>query len=145
MSQISFLSDQYKQLAATSDKINNSVIALKKRNLLKEDNAKYPHLKISKDEINEASSTLIPFLENVSNALNGNIEESDFLPTLIFEDYKNRLSSNQYLEEDIKELIEKLKSDSEMESKNILILDDLLSVLDIERSALFRKLRTARG
>jgi hypothetical protein len=145
MSQISFLSDQYEQLASTSDKINNSVIALKKGSLLKENNSKYSHLKISKDEINEASNILIPFLENVSNALNGNILESDFLPTLIFEDYKNRLSSNQYMEEDIKELIENLKSDGKIESKSISILDDLLSVLDTERSALFRKLRTARG
>ena len=145
MSQISFLSDQYKQIASTSDKINNSVITLKKQNLINEGNADHPLLKVSDDELEEAYSVLLPFLESIDSALTGNIQESTFLPSLVFEDYKTRLSSNQFLKDDIKELIERLKAKQDLEAGNIIILDELLSVLDIERSALFRKLRKARG
>lgn len=145
MSQISFLSDQYKQMASTSDKINNSVIALKKQSLIKEGQSQYPKLKVSKEELEEACNVLIPFLENVNNAITGNIQESTFLPSLVFEDYKNRLSSNQFLKDDIEELVERLKSGQDVESKNILMLDELLTIIDIERSKLFRKLRKARG
>jgi len=145
MSQISFLSDQYKQIASTSDKINNSVIVLKKQSLIKKEHSQYPKLKISKAELEEAYSILIPFLENVNNALIGNIQESTFLPSLVFEDYKNRLSSNQFLKDDIEELITRLKAAQDVESKNIAMLDELLTILDIERSTLFRKLRKARG
>jgi hypothetical protein len=143
MSQISFLADQYEQMALTSDKINNSVIALKKRSLIKEGH--YPKLTVSKEELEEAFKVLIPFLENVNSALTGTIQESSFLPSLVFEDYKHRLSSNQFLKDDIEELIERLKSDRDIDSKSILMLDELLTILDIERSTLFRRLRKARG
>lgn len=145
MSQISFLSDQYKQLASTSDKINNSVIALKKESLIKEGHSKYPKLKVSKEELEEAYRVLIPFLENVRNAITGDVQESTFLPSLVFEDYKNRLSSNQFLKDDIESLIGRLKSGEGLESRDIAMLDELLTILDIERSTLFRKLRKARG
>lgn len=132
-------------MASTSDKINNSVIALKKQSLIKEGQSQYPKLKVSKEELEEARNVLIPFLENVNNAITGNIQESTFLPSLVFEDYKNRLSSNQFLKDDIEELVERLKSGQDVESKNILMLDELLTIIDIERSKLFRKLRKARG
>lgn len=144
MSQISLLSDQYEQLASASDKVNNSVITLKKLDLLKEGSS-HPGLTVSKEEEKESSSILIPFLQSISDAIGGQTNESNFLPSQIFEDYKQRLSTNQFLQEDINELIELLKSEKVIESRSIAVLDELLAILDIERSTLFRKLRKARG
>jgi len=146
MSQIGVLLDQYKRLVTTSDNINNSIVVLKKRSLLKEpDKSKYPNLRITQQEIEAASELLINFLENVSKVVRGDARESEFLPSLVFEDYKKKISTNQFLEEDLKELISKLKIGEDIESNSISVLDELLSVLDIERRALFRKLRAARG
>jgi hypothetical protein len=145
MSQISFLSDQYKQIASTSDKINNSVITLKKKHLIDERLEDYLLLKVSDEDLQKAYHILLPFLESVDNAITGNIQESSFLPLLIFEDYKTKLSSNQYLKDDIKELIERIRSKHQLETRNINTLDEMLGFLDTERSTLFRKLRKARG
>lgn len=143
MSQISLLSDQYEQLASASDKINNSVITLKKLDLIKEGHT--PGLTVSAEEREESCRILIPFLENIRDAMSGEIRESDFFSSLIFGDYKQLLSSNQFLHEDIIELIKRLKSDQDIDSTGISVLDNLLAILDVERSNLFRKLRKARG
>jgi hypothetical protein len=146
MSQMSVLLDQYKRLVTTSDNINNSIVALKKRNLLKgQDKSKYPNLCITQQEVEVASELLINFLENVSKLIQADAQESEFLPSLVFEDYKKRISTKQLLEEDLKELISKLKTGEDIGSNSISVLDELLSVLDIERRALFQKLRAARA
>lgn len=146
MSQMSILLDQYKRLVTTSDNVNNSIIALKKRSLLKgRGKSKYPNLRITQQEVEVASELLTNFLENVSKLIQADAQESEFLPSLVFEDYKKRISTNQFLDEDLKELISKLKRGEDVGSNGISVLDELLSVLDIERRALFRKLRTARG
>ena len=71
--------------------------------------------------------------------------ESDFIPTVILGDYKHRLSGNPYLKEELKKLIDLLTHNQPVTEDNIVVLDNILSILDNERSTLFRKLRTARG
>ena len=147
MSDISVLSNQYDQLVATSEKVNNSVVAFRKKSLLNdtESRTKYPKLSVSLDELAAAKAILLLFLENIQKLLEDGHMESDFIPTIILEDYKHRLSANPYLKEDLKKLIEVLKQNQLVAEDNIVVLDNILSVLDNERSALFRKLRTARG
>lgn len=146
MSYISVLSDQYEKLASTSDRVNNSVIILKKYNLSQGGSAKrYPRMSVASSDVSTASQLLLSFLQNVVLLLDNNSQDSDFIPSLIVEDYISRLSSNQFMKEDLEELINKLKNSASLDEKNIVILDSILSVLDTERSELFRKLRTARG
>jgi hypothetical protein len=147
MSDISVIDNQYKKLVDTSDKINNSVITLKKQNLLfdKKAGETYPQLKVSTDEVSKARTTLLSFLGSLQMIVQGTTQESEFIPPLILEDYKRKLVRNQFLQEDVKDIIGKLSSNQPIESKYITVLDDILSILDIERSTLFRKLRTARG
>ncbi len=147
MSDISVLSNQYERLVDTSEKINNSVIALKKRSILedKNTNAKYPRLSVTVDEVSNAKNILLSFLMNINKIVQGETQESEYIPSLILEDYKNRLASNQYLEEDVNEIVTKLNNNEQIETRHMTVLDEILSILDIERSNLFRKLRTARG
>jgi hypothetical protein len=147
MSDISVLSTQYEQLVTTSDKVNNSVIVLKKNNMLSSTNVhqKYPKLSVSETEVNSAKSILISFLENVIKIIKGDTHESKYIPSMILDDYKDRLSKNPYLKEDIDELLRNIDNLKQLDQKHLTVLDEILSVLDIERSALFRKLRTARG
>ncbi|CAN5378425.1 hypothetical protein BH11BAC3_BH11BAC3_01960 [soil metagenome] len=147
MSDISVLSNQYDKLVSTSEKVNNSVIAFKKKSILNDDanKTKYPKLKITAEELNMAKSILVLFLENIQKLLEDEYMESDFIPVTVLEDYKQRLSVNPYLKEDLKKLLELLKQNQPVGEENITVLDSILLILDNERSSLFKKLRTARG
>lgn len=147
MSDISVLSNQYDKLVSTSEKVNNSVIAFKKKSILNDDanKAKYPKLKITAEELDMAKSILVLFLENIQSLLEDDYMESDFIPVTVLEDYKQRLSVNPYLKEDLKKLLELLKQNQPVGEENITVLDTILLILDNERSSLFKKLRTARG
>lgn len=147
MSDISVLSNQYDKLVSTSEKVNNSVIAFKKKSILTDDanKAKYPRLKITSEELDIAKSILVLFLENIQKLLEDDYMESDFIPATVLEDYKLRLSANPYLKEDLKKLLELLKQNKPIGEENITVLDNILLILDNERSSLFKKLRTARG
>ncbi len=147
MSEISVLSNQYNKLVETSDKVNNSVIVYKKKKLLNEPSnlKKYPKLFISSDDSELAKSTLLSFLTNLKQILEEDRKESDFIPSIVLEDYKKKLDANQYLKEDIESLITFIDKDQIISEENISILDGIMSVLDNERNILFRKLRTARG
>jgi hypothetical protein len=147
MSDISVLSNQYDKLVSTSEKVNNSVIAFKKKSILNDDanKIKYPKLKITAEELDMAKSILVLFLENIQKLLKDDYMESDFIPVTVLEDYKQRLSANPYLKEDLKKLVELLKQNKPVGEENIIVLDTILLILDNERSSLFKKLRTARG
>lgn len=147
MSDISVLSNQYDKLVSTSEKVNNSVIAFKKKSILNDDanRTKYPKLKITPEELDMAKSILVLFLENIQRLLEDENMESDFIPATVLEDYKLRLSANPYLKEDLRKLLELLKQNQPVGEENITVLDTILLILDNERSSLFKKLRTARG
>ena len=147
MSEISVLSNQYEKLVTTSDQINNSVITLKKRSILNDQQLKrqHPNIKVSVEQVSAAFRQLLPFLKNVQKILKGEVQDSDYIPSLIIEDYKKRLSINPYIVEDIDEITERIEHGQPIEQQYIKVLDEILSVIDSERNALFRKLRTARG
>lgn len=149
MSDISALSNQYEQLVDISEKINNSVIAFKKQNLLQDatSKAKYPSLKISSEEISEASSNLLGFLVNIFDLLHDDtIAEKKFIPLTVLDDYKARLRKNVYLDEDLKRLQHHLQQDKQsVTDDDLKAMDFLVATLDTERNNLFRKLKTARG
>lgn len=147
MSEISVISNQYNMMVATSDRINNSVIAFKKKSLLQDQQNKrqYPKLTVSNEELETAKTTLLSFLSSVRSLLKGDQVQSDFIPSLIINDYKRKLTENVYLEEDLDQMLVRLQNGQAVDENAIAVLDNLLSLLDKERNGLFRKLRRARG
>ena len=148
MSDSSALSNQYDQLVDISEKINNSVIVFKKQTLLQDatSRTKYPNLKISSDEIAQASDNLLVFLLNVFDLLHDDtIAEKKFIPLTVMDDYKARLRKNVYLDEDLKRLQKHLQEKQTVTEADLQAMDFLVATLDTERNNLFRKLKTARG
>lgn len=147
MSEISVLSNQYEKLVKTSDKINKSVIAVKKKDLLSRNTVKqqFPKLILSEEDLKEAMVILLNFLQNLNSLLNEESNKSEDLPLIILDDYKAKLTESPYFKEDLTQLITDIQENKEMDEKDIRVLDRVLSVLDSERTLLFRKLRTARG
>ena len=148
MSDISALSNQYDQLVDISEKINNSVIVFKKQTLLQDatSRTKYPNLKISSDEIAQASDNLSVFLLNVFDLLHDDtIAEKKFIPLTVMDDYKASVRKNVYLDEDLKRLQKHLQEKQTVTEADLQSMDFLVATLDTERNNLFRKLKTARG
>lgn len=147
MSEISVLSNQYEKLVRTSDKINNSVIAVKKKDLLSRNTAKqqFPKLILTEEDFKEAMTILLGFLRNLNSLLNEESSKSEDLPLIILDDYIAKLTESPYFKEDLAQLIADIQENKKLDEKDIRVLDRVLSVLDSERTLLFRKLRTARG
>ncbi len=147
MSEISVLSNQYDKLVKTSEKVNSSIIAFKKRSILNTSGNKerYPKLSVSSEELKSARDILLGFLDNIQKMVAEDFKESEYIPSLILEDYKKKMSVNPFLEEDLAQLINLLKQNQSVDENHLKVLDKILSILDNERSTLFRKLRTARG
>lgn len=147
MSNISVLSDQYKQLVTTSDNVNNSVVAFKKHALISNQASKnlYPNLSVSNEELQNAKVILLHFFENVRHLLKGDFTGSEFIPSTVLDDYKERLQSSAFIQEELDTLINRLQNDDALTGEDLKVFDTLLSILDNERNILFRKLRTARG
>lgn len=147
MSDIGVIANQYQQLVDTSHKINNSVIAYKKNRLLKkpEIREKYPKLKVTEEEMEQSKTMLLSFLENVQQITKLDSWESEFIPLLIFNDYKVRLDKSGIVPAKLEKLIKDIKDGNEIVEDDLLFLDSIISILDTERNTLFRKLRKARG
>jgi hypothetical protein len=147
MSDVSVLSNQYHRLVDTSDKINNSVITIKKDTLLATNDwqEKYPRLSVSDRERSEAKEVLMAFLKNIVELVNEQVHRSDFIPSLVLEEYKKRLLMVHDLRSEIHELINLIEKGQSIPAENMAILDDLMAVLDSERGILFRKMRKSRG
>lgn len=147
MSEISILDRQYRQLVDISDKVNNSVIAYKKRILLSEaaTRQQHPKLSVSAEEVHQAKEILLPFLESLQQLLDDQGKSSEYIPAAVLADYKKKLVAKPFIKEELDELIGLLTNDQGITAKAVSILDGIMSLLDSERSILFRKLRTARG
>lgn len=148
MSEISVISDQYEQLITTSDKINNSIITIKKKSLLAvpANREKYPKLFVSSSALDEANGILLNFVESLQRQIKDDQKDSDFLPFSVAGDYnKKLLSDNPYIMEDLCALHSALAKHEPISQDGLSVLDTLLSTIDQERSMLFRKLRRARG
>jgi hypothetical protein len=147
MSEISVLSNQYTKLVTTSDRINGSVITVKKHDLVgrKEGRDRHPKISVSKEEFKVAKENLVKFLSHLFNLINEENQPSEDLPLLVIEDYLKKLNEDAYFKENLKELIESLTNEKELNESDMRVLDRVISVLDSERTLLFRKLRTARG
>ncbi|MDO3641502.1 hypothetical protein [Mucilaginibacter sp. L3T2-6] len=143
MSDVSVISNQYDKLVQTSDRIINSVITFQKSNMLEDQHNRqlYPKLKVSEGEVTEAKKTIRAFLNNLLELLDKDSNNTEFIPLLVLDDYKKKLSQNPYLEENIKKMLlqEDLKPD------DIETLDNIIAVIENERGILFRKMRTSRG
>ena len=144
MSDVSVLSSQYETLIETSDKVNHSIIALKKQHLLTNKKDKhYKMLKVSPQEIVEATTFIVHFLTDLSNLLKGVTGKSDDIPAMVVEDYVQKLQTNiPSVQTEVNEIVKAVKNKA-LESDHLQLMDKILMTLDSERKVLFRKLRSS--
>ncbi len=147
MSEISVLSNRYTQLVKTTDQVNNSIIALKKRLIINDKRNKQSiTLKLSEAELKLAQDYLIDFLKYLLTISVTDLKESEYLPNLVLNEFQCRIeNSYPYIKNEINEIIQLISSGKNLDEEQFSILDKMVSLLDNERTVLFKKLRTARG
>lgn len=145
MSDVSILSSQYETLIETSDKVNNSIIAFKKKHLLtNKRDKKYAALQVSKEDIEKASAFIVHFLSELTGLLNDVSTKTQDIPTVVVEDYVNRLRANlPTVKEDVGEIVKAVTEKAALQGEHLQIMDKILMTLDSERKVLFRKLRSS--
>lgn len=143
MSDVSIISNQYEKLVETSDRIINSVITFQKSNILadQKNHHLYPKLKVSDAEVKEAKKTIKSFLSNLIELLDQDSNNTDYIPLIVLDDYKKKLLQTPYLEENIKKILHQ----DDLKADDMIILDNIISVIENQRGVLFRKMRTSRG
>jgi hypothetical protein len=147
MSDVSALSNQYETLIDTSDKVNNSIIALKKYFLKrKSKDEKYKALQLSEEDVDQASKYLGHFLCELYKLLDDDIIKFDDIPNIVVEDYLSKLVANiPTVKDDVRELLQSVAVPQKISGEQLEVLDRILMTLDGERKVLFRKLRSSRG
>lgn len=144
MSEIGIISCHYSLLVNTTDKMNRAIIVLKKQYLINQgtDNQK---LKLSEGDVDSAEADLKDFLEFFIDIQRGKDDPHyKFVPKIIVEKFKNDKIISQSLEE-LKLIKKRVTKHSPLNKTHFVLLDRLVTILDVERSILFKNLRTARG
>lgn len=147
MSEISALSHQYESLRSATDNLNGAIVLFKKKRLMgrKVQSQKYPQLTVSTSELQEAREYLIAFLKSVQAAFLEENVATEFIPDTLLEEYKKRLkSADPYLASRLENVIGSLEKEEPLQDAHFRLLDNVLSALDVERTVVFKKLRTGR-
>ena len=150
MSQVSALSNQYERLMSVSSLLNEAIITLKKKIFLEktEIKRKYPKLSVSEKEIKDATTYLLKFLRSIQKLI---LEEEDkeaspIIPWAVAKEYQSLLKkTDPYIAKNIKGIIETLEKEENLNKNQFNALDNTLSAVDLERTAVFKKLRLGRG
>lgn len=147
MSELSLISNQYKKVDNTTDKVNKSIITLKKRNLpIDIPEASKKKIIFSEDDVISAKNYIVDFLEFLLKLQKENISESEYIPHAFITEFQSKVINNTpYFEDEIKKIIESIKENGKLEKLQFNVLDKMASVLDNQRTVLFKKLRSARG
>ena len=59
--------------------------------------------------------------------------------------FQNQILKNVVFKDEIIKVLQKLKAEKDLSSKDLSNIDKFISILDNEAAVLFRKLRTSRG
>jgi len=147
MSEISALSHQYESLRSATDNLNRAIVLFKKKRLMgrKAQPLQYARLSVSIAELQDARSYLLDFLKSIQAAFQEENVATRFIPDTLLEEYKEGLKrADPYLAVHIQDVIGVLEKEEPIQDVHFRLLDNLLSALDIERTVIFRKLRTGK-
>ena len=144
MSEIGVISDQYDSLVNITDKINNGIIALKKKFLLVKDPGKAATIKLADVEWSSAKKDLTKLLEFILKIDEGYDKKDALIPKSSFDEFKKSIQRHTDYKKQLKSILNCIKVAKEVNMNQLDFMDDVLAALDNERSVLFKKLRTAR-
>lgn len=135
MSLTTLISNQYRDYADLSEKVNKSILVLKKEHYLANPDFKREHRKmlVSLDELENARIILFNFLTDIEQSYNNSGYFDD--------EFINTLNSKVLTKGKIINTKESINKNQILTEGQLKILDTLLLTIDNRRTTLFRKLR----
>jgi hypothetical protein len=132
MSEITYLMNDYKEVAAMSEKLNEAVMIFKKQNLISNSitKEKYPFLIISNEDLDSAKEQLLIHLNKVTDEEFISIQNSSAIKGI---NNKN-----------LNEIKLKIGSGKILEKSDFDTLKILLNGVNHQRTVLFRKISSRR-
>jgi hypothetical protein len=146
MSDISLLSNHYERIVELSNRINDAAIVLKKEALGKYKRKPSADENVHQKSVKEAQEDILTFLKEVKGILENNYEESTEIPHFLVNSFNQLAKKDRYFQKQLEELIQKLKTgQNKLSERDFNLLDQLLSIIDDDRTNVFRKLRNRKG
>jgi hypothetical protein len=147
MSDFSTLFKKYNSVSNLTNDLNNSVITLKRRNLVSkpEIKQKHPQLEVSDDDVLKAKKDIINILSALESFYRNQDTNNELYELMDNSLFKKQILNDAEFKTQIIEALEKVKNSKELNSRDLSNIDKFISVLDNESAVLFRKLRTNRG
>ncbi|MCO5950529.1 hypothetical protein [Mucilaginibacter flavidus] len=146
MSDFSLLYKKYNSVSSLTNGLNNSVLTLKRRNLVSKPGVEeqHPKLQVSDSEVEKAQKDISLILSDLemfyqNQNIHNNLYELRDNPL-----FKNQILDNTEFRNQILAALEKVKSSKSLTNKDLSYIDKFISVLDNQASVLYRKLRTNR-
>lgn len=147
MSDFSLLYKKYNSVSNMTNDLNDSVITLKRRSLFsnREQLNKNTKLEVSTDDLAKAKSSIELILSALEEFYKNQDTKNQLYELMDNQFFKNQVLNDIEFKTAILEALQKVKSDKDLSSEDLLAIDKFISILDNESAVLFRKLRTRRG
>jgi len=147
MSDFSVIHKKYNSISNLTNELNNSVIVLKRRNMVADQKIRkeYPKLQVQEDDISKAYQDITGIL-TMLEAFYLKAETTNSLYELMDNPlFKKFILDNVEYKQNILKSLEKLKASKHLNNSELSGIDKFISILDNEASVLYRKLRSTRG
>jgi hypothetical protein len=146
MSDFNQLFKKYNSVSNLTNELNNSVITLKRKNLMSKPGVQeeHPKLQVSKEEVEKALVEIYSILKHLVSFYNQPDIKNELYELKDNALFKNQILKNDDFKNQIYAALEKLQGSQELSNGDLSNLDKFISILDNEASVLFRKLRTNR-
>lgn len=99
---------------------------------------------VSEHASDEAREILLHFLKELNTVMESNGFNTD-LPNFLIQDFLKRTKSDPYFKSDLQDLTKALSENKILSANHFSTLDKLLSIIDIDRMSVFKKLRSRVG
>ena len=141
------LANQYNQLIAITDDLNDSVKGIVKSELAQADPKmrELANFNLKPEQITRAKDKLIELLKTLLNLATGaptSVSPLEFPSTLV-DDYQSRLKDST-LQREFRDLLRAIEEDQPVSKTYQRVLEEIITTLDSERRQFYRKLRARR-
>lgn len=147
MSEVSILSAQFGALSKTVDLVNHSIMVLKTQAVSNEQNeSETPLFTLEAGELESAMDYMKAFLEQLALLEHPDDHSAQLLPNEAVPRLRTTvIAETEDFFDQLRTIRSALEKGQVLVPEQLRLLDRIVESLDLERSELFKKLRSARG
>lgn len=140
MSNMSIISDHYDAVAQLSAVLNESVLILKKEALRRGKVKSSTRWTTNRSDKVEARKILDGFADELFEVRHARVPLESTIPRSVVKKIERLGQTQPHFDQDLQELHNRLANNRYLTKRNFKLIETLLSIIDSDRSAVFRKL-----